>query len=91
MTLAATAACILGLLGCERSAPPPGSTSRLINTPALSKLTPDQLHGLAKRCERYTPEGPARGPYDAKYCEDALAAWADSPIQMLTLPKDAPR
>jgi len=86
---AAAAALLLVLIACERAAPPaqaPAPSSRLINTPSIAKLTPEQLHGLAKRCERYAPDGGARGPYDAKYCEDALAAWSDSPIQMLVLP-----
>jgi len=74
------------LAACGQAPAPPPATSRLINTPPIAKLNPDQLRGLAARCNRYAPEGPARGPYEAKYCEDAIAAWSDSPIQMLRLP-----
>jgi hypothetical protein len=89
LSVAAALALLSGLAGCER-APPPSAKSRLINTPPIAKLNPAQLHGLANRCERYTPDGSARGPYEAKYCEDAIAAWSDSPIQMLSLPSQSP-
>jgi hypothetical protein len=26
-----------------------------------------------------------RGRYDAAYCEEAMAAWADAPLQMVTI------
>jgi hypothetical protein len=77
---------VLGLAGCGQAPAPPAAKSRLINAPPIAKLTPNQLHGLATRCDRYPPDGPARGPYDAKYCEAAISAWSDSPIQMLRLP-----
>jgi hypothetical protein len=76
---------VLGVAACGQAPAPPAATSRLIDTPPISKLTPDQLHGLATRCGRYAADGPARGPYDARYCEAAIAAWSDSPIQMLRL------
>jgi hypothetical protein len=76
---------VLGVAACGQAPAPPAATSRLINTPPIAMLTPDQLHGLATRCGRYPPQGPARGPYDAAYCEAAIAAWSDSPIQMLRL------
>jgi hypothetical protein len=76
---------VLGAAACGQAPMPPAARSRLIDTPPIAKLTPDQLHGLATRCGRYTPDGPARGPYDARYCEAAIAAWSDSPIQMLRL------
>jgi hypothetical protein len=84
---------IPGLAACGQAPAPPAARSRLINQPPIAKLNPDQLHGLATRCARYPPDGPARGPYDAKYCEAAIAAWSDSPIQMLRLPdqRAAPR
>jgi len=92
------AACVfsllfLGVAGCGQAPAPPAAKSRLINAPPIAKLSLDQLRGLAARCDRYPPDGPARGPYDAKYCEAALAAWSDSPIQMLRLPDQpsAPR
>jgi hypothetical protein len=77
---------VLGLAACGQAPAPPAVKSRLISAPPIAKLTPDQLHGLARRCDRYPPDGPARGPYDAQYCEAAIAAWSDSPIQMLRLP-----
>jgi hypothetical protein len=77
---------LLYMAACGQAPAPPAATSRLINTPPIAKLTPAQLHGLATRCGRYPSEGPARGPYDARYCEAAIAAWSDSPIQMLPLP-----
>lgn len=76
---------VLGVAACGQAPAPPAATSRLINMPPIAELTPDQLHGLATRCGRYTPVGSARGPYDASYCEAAIAAWSDSPIQMLPL------
>jgi hypothetical protein len=39
-------------------------------------------------CEKYSPDKSTRGPYEAAYCEDAIAAWADSPLQMVPIPKD---
>ena len=38
-------------------------------------------------CEKYSPDGNSRGPYDIAYCENAIAAWGDSPLQMLTIPQ----
>jgi len=39
-------------------------------------------------CQKYSPEKSTRGPYDAAYCEDAIAAWADSPLQIVPIGKD---
>jgi hypothetical protein len=39
-------------------------------------------------CEKYSPDKSTRGPYEAAYCEDAIAAWADSPLQIVPLQKD---
>jgi hypothetical protein len=60
--------------------------SHLIHTPPIARLSEEQLRGLAERCRRYDPSGAARGPYSAKYCDDALAAWSDSPLHMLVIP-----
>jgi hypothetical protein len=38
-------------------------------------------------CEKYSPDGSSRGPYDIAYCENAIAAWGDSPLQMVTIPQ----
>jgi hypothetical protein len=77
--------------GCGRdSAPPappapPSAASRLIRTPAISKLDPQQLRSLSMRCQKYEPDKSARGPYDAAYCDEAIAAWADSPLQIVPM------
>jgi hypothetical protein len=42
-------------------------------------------------CEKYTPDGVSRGPYDIAYCENAVAAWGDSPLQMVTIPRQPPQ
>lgn len=79
---------VLSLAGCgdaDRPAAAPGS-SNLINTPAIARLSEDQLRGLVVRCARYQPLGLARGPYSAKYCDDAQAAWSDSPLHLVVVP-----
>ena len=40
-------------------------------------------------CEKYSPHDSMRGRYDAAYCEEAMAAWGDSPLQMVIIPPDA--
>jgi hypothetical protein len=76
------------LIGCGGdSTPKPPVQSKAINTPPIAKLTPQQLRGLSMRCEKYVPDQSTRGPYDAKYCEDAIAAWADAPLQMIQIPQ----
>jgi hypothetical protein len=61
-------------------------TPELIHAPPLRELNPKQLHALSMECEKYLPGRMARGPYDAAYCEAAIAAWSDSPIQMIQIP-----
>jgi hypothetical protein len=63
------------------AAQPPVPT--LIHSPPLAKLSDEQLRSLSMECEKYAPDKTTRGPYDAAYCEAAIAAWADAPIQML--------
>jgi hypothetical protein len=70
------------------AAPPPGA-SNLIHSPPIKQLTDEQLRSLSMRCEKYVPEKSARGPYDAAYCEDAIAAWSDAPLQMIPMRKDS--
>jgi hypothetical protein len=76
---------------CGGSAPPavPTAESKLIHSPPVAKLSDQQLRALSMDCEKYMPDQGARGPYDAAYCEAAMAAWADAPIQMLPFEKDA--
>jgi hypothetical protein len=61
-------------------------TPELIHSPPLRGLNPTQLRALSMECEKYLPGRMARGPYDAAYCEAAIAAWSDSPIQMIQIP-----
>ena len=81
------------LAGCGRDSgrsavPKQPVVPRLIHSPPISQLAPPQLRALSMECEKYLPDKSARGPYDAAYCEDAIAAWADSPLQMVPIPKD---
>jgi hypothetical protein len=39
-------------------------------------------------CQKYEPDKSTRGPYDAAYCDDAIAAWADSPLQIVPIGKE---
>jgi len=87
--------CSAGSTGCGRDsaapAPPPASlpaAPRLIHSPPISKLAPEQLRSLSMECQKYEPENSTRGPYDAAYCDDAIAAWADSPLQIVPINKD---
>jgi hypothetical protein len=68
------------------TAQPPGA-SNLIRTPPIKLLNDQQLRALSQRCEKYVPEKSARGPYDAAYCEAAMAAWSDAPLQMVPIEK----
>jgi hypothetical protein len=36
-------------------------------------------------CEQYPIKDSARGRYEAAYCEAAIAAWSDAPLQMLPM------
>jgi hypothetical protein len=63
---------------------------RLRHDPPIARLTTEQLKSLSIDCERYPPKESMRGRYDAKYCEDAIAAWGDSPLQMITIPGERP-
>jgi hypothetical protein len=68
--------------------PGPAAAPRLIHSPPIAQLAPQQLRSLSLECEKYSADKSARGPYDAAYCEDAIAAWADSPLQIVPIPKD---
>ena len=48
-------------------------------------MTAEQLKFLSIDCEKYPPNGSMRGRYDGRYCEDAIAAWGDSPLQMIPI------
>ena len=69
--------------------PRPPAVPKLLHSPPIAQLAPQQLRSLSMECEKYLPDKSTRGPYDAQYCEDAIAAWADSPLQIVPLGKDA--
>ena len=62
---------------------------RLRHSPPIARLNTEQLKALSLECEKYSPYGSMRGPYDAVYCEEAIAAWGDSPLQMIIIAPDA--
>src|ERR1700722_3851415 len=70
---------------------PPGPT--LIHSPPIAQLPAAQLRSLSMECEKYVPDKSARGPYDAAYCEEAIPAWSDSPLQIVPIPPkpDSPK
>jgi hypothetical protein len=81
----------LAVAGCGSnsgpSRPPEPPASRFIHSPPISRLSPEQLRALSMDCEKYSPDGTSRGPYDIAYCDKAVAAWGDSPLQMVTVPQ----
>jgi hypothetical protein len=83
----------LALSGCGGDfgpavvAPGTGAPS-LIHTPPIRQLSDQQLRSLSMECEKYPVDKTSRGPYDAAYCESAMAAWSDAPLQMIPLKKN---
>jgi hypothetical protein len=63
---------------------------RLLHAPPVGQLTTEQLRSLSMDCSQYPQKGDMRGRYDAAYCDQATAAWSDSPLQMVTLPVTPP-
>jgi|GEM_PF-3123125 len=83
----------LALSGCAGDSGPavvaPGiGAPALIHTPPIGRLSDQQLRSLSMECEKYPVDKAARGPYDAAYCEAAMAAWADAPLQLVPLEKE---
>jgi hypothetical protein len=72
------------------AAPSPPAGPALIHSPPIAQLPAAQLRSLSMECEKYVPDKSARGPYDAAYCEEAIAAWSDSPLQIVPIEKDEP-
>jgi hypothetical protein len=73
-----------GILGCS------GDTAdlapiRLTHKPPVNQLTAEQLRSLSMDCEKYPRNDWARGRYEAAYCEEAIAAWSDAPLQMVPM------
>ena len=58
---------------------------RLLHSPPIGRLTTAQLRALSMECEKYSPKNSMRGRYDAAYCEEAIAAWGDSPLQIVVI------
>jgi hypothetical protein len=50
-------------------------------------MTAEQLRSLSLECESYPRNDSMRGRYEAAYCEDAIAAWGDSPLQIVNMEK----
>jgi hypothetical protein len=71
-----------GLMGCS-GADNELAPIRLVHSPPVARLDPQQLRSLSMECEQYSPNNSMRGRYDATYCEEAIAAWGDSPLQMV--------
>jgi hypothetical protein len=58
---------------------------RLKHSPPIAQLSGDELRSLSMDCDSYPPHGTMRGRYEAAYCEEAMAAWSDAPLQMITV------
>ncbi|MEP6886111.1 MAG: hypothetical protein ABJC66_15295 [Gammaproteobacteria bacterium] len=58
---------------------------RLTHSPPVATLDPHQLRSLSMECEKHPSHSSMRGRYDAAYCEEAIAAWGDSPLQMVII------
>jgi hypothetical protein len=83
--------CVLSLVGVLAAcSPPPAPVARteptLIHTPPIKQLDLKQLKNLSIECEKYLPGQFARGPYEAAYCQAAIDAWGDAPLQMVRIP-----
>jgi hypothetical protein len=77
------------LFGCGAGSKPPPAEPKGIHSPPLAQLTSQQLRALSMQCQQYTPDQSMRGPYDAGYCEKAIAAWSDAPLQLIQIEKPA--
>jgi len=89
--------CLLFLAGilaaCSRAPAPQAreNEATLIHTPPIKQLDLRRLKALSMECEKYFPGQFARGPYDAAYCQAAIDAWGDAPLQMVRIPPAAPQ
>jgi hypothetical protein len=88
MAFAAMTGCDSGRSTVPKQSAAPGQAAvpRLIHSPPIAQLAPEQLRSLSMECEKYSQDKSARGPYEAAYCEAAIAAWADSPLQIVPVP-----
>jgi hypothetical protein len=78
------------LAACSRAPAPQADEPTHIHTPPIKQLDLKQLKALSMECEKYLPGQFARGPYDAAYCEAAIDAWGDAPLQMVRIPPGSP-
>ena len=83
-TAAGIGAAGVGLIGCNGSGNELAPI-RLAHSPPVARLDAQQLRSLSMECEQYSPNNSMRGRYDAAYCEEAIAAWGDSPLQMVII------
>ena len=83
-TVAWVGAAGVGLIGCSGNGNELAPI-RLTHSPPVARLDPQQLRSLSMECEQYSPNNSMRGRYDAAYCEEAIAAWGDSPLQMVVI------
>src|SRR5271157_6012529 len=68
--------------GCGRDyGTPPAAASPFIHSPPVKELSRERLRALSMECETYIPSKTQRGPYDAAYCQSAIDAWADAPLE----------
>jgi hypothetical protein len=80
----AIVACV-ALCGCGN--PSDLTPIRLRHSPPIGQLSAQQLRSLSMECEQYPDHQWARGRFDAAYCEAAIAAWSDSPLQLVVVPE----
>jgi hypothetical protein len=73
-----------GLAGCSGDSKDLAPI-RLTHQPPVTQLTAEQLRSLSMDCEKYPRNGSARGRYEVAYCEAAIAAWSDAPLQMVPM------
>jgi hypothetical protein len=65
------------------------SPVRLLHSPPVERMGAPELKELSLECGRYPVNQSMRGRYEAAYCEAAIAAWSDSPLQIVILPPAA--
>jgi hypothetical protein len=78
------------LASCSRAPAPQADEPTHIHTPPIKQLDLKQLKALSMECAKYLPGQFARGPYDTAYCQAAIDAWGDAPLQMVRIPPGSP-
>jgi HEAT repeat protein len=59
--------------------------SDLIDGPPIDHLSKEQLESLFADCQKYPAKKTARGPYGAAYCEAAITAWGNLPLEVVPI------